>query len=228
MDMYEHFAQCYPREACGVIVENDVFIPCTNIAEAKDDFIMSHREFIKLSRKHKIKAIVHTHPDVPPIPSDSDIKSCNAIQIPYIIYSFPSMERYELQPSKIDLPLLGRQYEFGKYDCLEAVRDYYKFYNLAELRERSNYEDNWWVKGLDYFTQDHLQDWGFYKVEDLRPNDVLIFSVNSNIPNHCGVYVGNDQFYHHAFNRLSCEENLYPMWKKFLIGIYRYEKNSLF
>jgi cell wall-associated NlpC family hydrolase len=51
----------------------------------------------------------------------------------------------------------------------------------------------------------------------------LIFTMGANVPNHCGVYTGNDIFFHHAVNRLSCRENLYPLWKKYLTGIYRYE-----
>ena len=42
------------------------------------------------------------------------------------------------------------------------------------------------------------------------------------VNNHCGVYLGNDIFYHHAEERLSCRENLYPRWHKWLVGAYRY------
>jgi len=78
---------------------------------------------------------------------------------------------------------------------------------------------------FDYFNDKIISDWQHSPVSlnEIKENDVLIFRVFSNINNHCGVYLGNDIFYHHAENRLSCRENLYPQWKKWLVGAYRYE-----
>ena len=79
-------------------------------------------------------------------------------------------------------------------------------------------------KGIDYFCPDVIKNWGGQEVElsNLQENDVLIFRVQEEINNHCGVYLGNDIFYHHAVNRLSCRENLYPFWHQYLVGGYRY------
>ena len=83
--------------------------------------------------------------------------------------------------------------------------------------------DNWWDKGLDYFTEDYIGTWGFEKVEgNMKKGDLLIFTISSPVGNHCGVYLGDDIFYHHAENRLSCRENLYPFWKQYISGVYRY------
>ena len=73
-------------------------------------------------------------------------------------------------------------------------------------------------------TDEHIKEWGFNPVENnLQKNDLLIFSIEGSIPNHCGVYLGNDLFYHHMENRISCRENMYPLWKKFFKRAYRYE-----
>ena len=86
------------------------------------------------------------------------------------------------------------------------------------------FEDDWWDKNLDYFTKEIIADWKHepIELEDIEPNDVLIFQMMSPKNNHCGVYLGNDIFYHHAVNRLSCRESLYPAWHKSLTGAYRY------
>jgi len=77
-------------------------------------------------------------------------------------------------------------------------------------------------KGIDYFTEEMARNWNHEKVKTPQKNDVLIFAVDSEIPNHCAVYLGNDVIYHHARNRLSCRESLYPFWIKYLVGSYRY------
>ena len=54
--------------------------------------------------------------------------------------------------------------------------------------------------------------------------DLLYFNVQSNVPNHCGVYLDGDLLLHHAYNRLSCRELLYPFWAKHKTRILRNEK----
>ena len=73
-----------------------------------------------------------------------------------------------------------------------------------------------------HFSEDIIKNWGGVKVDTPQKNDVLIFKVKADVPDHCGVYLGNDIFFHHAENRLSCRENLYPFWAKYIVGIYRH------
>ena len=128
-----------------------------------------------------------------------------------------------LQPEKTTKPLYGRDYEFGVNDCFEAAKDYYISKGL-DIPSRPLFEDNWWEKGLNYFTDEYIATWGFKKVEgQMAEGDLLVFTIQSNVPNHCGVYLGSDIFYHHAEHRLSCRENLYPRWKKHITGVYRHE-----
>lgn len=225
-DIEKHFKECYPREGCGLlgVVKGKLkWFPCTNVAVDEDDFIIDSKEFIDISRRADITSVVHSHPDASNEPSEYDKISCNATGLPYHIFSYPEMELYTLNPEKVKKPLHGRLYKFGENDCLEAGLDYYKTQNI-NLPKRIPFEDNWWKKGLDYFNDDYIKTWGFEKVTDstMIKNDLLIFAVYSEVGNHCGVYLGNDIFFHHAENRLSCRENLYPSWMKHLIGVYRY------
>ena len=63
--------------------------------------------------------------------------------------------------------------------------------------------------GLNYF-DDLFEKFGFREVQDPKIGDGILFKVYCNVPNHCGIYLGEDVFLHHAINRISCRENLYP------------------
>lgn len=222
----EHFEVEYPKEACGilgVVKGKEVWYPCTNVAEDPyNNFVLDSSEYLKIKRSVDITAIVHSHPDAESTPSASDIDNCNALGIPYHIYSYPEMEVTVVKPKDKEEALSGREYKFGVLDCFEAARDYYKSIGIS-LPKRDAYEDDWWLKGKNYFNKEYINSWGFYEVQEPKKNDLIVLSVNSEVGNHCGVYLGNDVFFHHAVNRLSCKENLYPFWVKYITGIYRYD-----
>jgi proteasome lid subunit RPN8/RPN11 len=197
----EHFDKEYPREGCGVLAVQKgklKWFPCTNVAEDNEDFVINSAEYLKLSRTSDIVGIVHSHPDADCTPSESDIKYCNALGIKYYIFSYPEMELYTLEPTHNIKELYGREYEFGVADCFEAMRDYLASQQI-QIKPRLLFEDDWWKKGLNYFTDEVVKDWGFKPVllSEIQPNDMLVFNVFSDVPNHCGVYLGNEIFYHH-------------------------------
>ena len=225
-EIQEQFKKYYPREGCGVLAVSKgelKWFPCDNVATNQEDFIIDSRQYLDIAKRYDIVGIVHSHPDSSCEPSEADIKACNAIGKPYYIFSYPEMEMHLLEPQRDTKPLYGREYEFGVTDCFEAMRDYLQTQNI-EIPARAAFEDDWWERGLDYFTDEVIKDYGYSRVEgNMQENDVLIFTVRSVVGNHCGVYLGDDIFYHHAENRLSCRENLYPFWKKYLTGVYRYD-----
>ena len=223
-DILKHFEKQYPREACGIIgivKGKKEFFPCENVSDTDEDFVMSSTDYLNVKRKADIFAIVHNHPDASNEASEYDINCCNALGIPYYIYSYPDMELNIVEPKKLSNPLIGRIYEFGVRDCFEAARDWLAKENII-VPPRDPFEDDWWKKGLNYFSEKNLNDWNFYKVNTPEKNDIITFSVQSAVPNHCGVYINNDIFFHHAVGRISCRESLYPFWAKHLVGFYRY------
>ena len=225
-EIQEHFEKEYPREGCGVIgivQGKKKWFPCANIAEQDEDFIFSSSEYLSIKKQADIFAIVHSHPDASNEPSQHDIDCCNVLGIPYYIFSYPNMELNIIEPEIKAHPLIGRSYKFGVEDCFEALRDWLAKENII-IPPREPFEDNWWKKeNIDYFTEENIKNWNHKKVDSPQKNDVLIFKIKGKVANHCGVYLGNDIFFHHAENRLSCRENLYPFWAEHLVGIYRYD-----
>lgn len=224
----QHLKEWYPKEGCGVIgvVRGELkWFPCDNIAEKGTEFVIDSGQYITISQKCDIVGIVHSHPDASPEPSNFDIKYCNALGIPYYIFSYPEMDMFKLDPIRETKSLFGRDYELGVNDCFSAITDYYKSKDLTILKRPFHLpKDRWWIDGADYFTENNINTWGFNKVEGpMQEGDLLIFKVMSEVSNHCGVYIGEDLFYHHAINRISCRENLFPQWKKYIIGVYRYD-----
>ena len=222
----EHFDKEFPREGCGVLAVvkgKKQWFPVTNIAENSDDFIMDSEEYIKLLLTTDIIGIVHNHIGDSSEPGQTDKDYCNAMGIPYYIFSYPNMDLTIVQPETNTIDLYGREYKFGIRDCFEAMRDYLISKEIT-IPPRAAFEDDWYKRGIDYFCPDVIKNWGGkeIKLDELQENDVLIFRVQEEINNHCGVYIGNDIFYHHAVNRLSCRENLYPFWYPHLVGAYRY------
>jgi len=101
LEIYEHFKSEYPREGCGVIVNDNTFIPCTNIAEELDTFTICPEEFFDIKFKYNITAIVHNHINAPNTASESDLNNCKVLQIPYYIFSYPEMELNIVKPEEI-------------------------------------------------------------------------------------------------------------------------------
>lgn len=224
-EIQKHFEKEYPREGCGLILivkGKKKWFPCENLAKTEDNFILSSKDWFKAKQMGDIFAVVHSHPDDTNEPSQYDIDCCNAIGLPYYIFSYPEMELNVLEPKKHFSPLIGREYAFGTADCFEAMRDWLASKNI-NIPPRAAFEDYWWDKELNYFTEETISQWGFRKVEDAQVNDLLIFQASEKVPDHCGVYIGNDMFFHHCENRLSCRDSLYPFWHSKIVGIYRHE-----
>jgi len=217
-EIVEYFIDCYPEEGCGILLNQRgklKWVPCTNVAEDKENsFKIDPGEYIKASLSGEIYAIIHSHPDSTEGPSEKDIATSNFLNIPYIVFTIPELKKFTHVPKYKEAPLLGRTYEFGKNDCYSLVRDYYRE-KLGIILPSIEFEDDWWEKGLNYF-DDLYESFGFIEVEEPEVHDVITFNVYSNIPNHCGIYLGEGLFLHHAENRLSCRESIYSGWNKYI------------
>jgi proteasome lid subunit RPN8/RPN11 len=215
----------YPHEACGLVVAQNGrprIIICKNIAEdPRTNFRIDTHEYIEAAKIGEVIGVWHTHVDVPPNPSEADVAGCNASRLPWYILSvwnsedsLSCTEVLTLHPHETDQSYEGRTYLFGVSDCYTLVRDYYKNEFGIVLGEYPRIE-RFWEKGLDFFANGY-EEQGFKLLIDQEPEvgDLFIMQVGSTIPNHIGIYVGNDQMLHHCQGRLSRIDTYGGMWAK--------------
>lgn len=102
-EIFEHAAECAPRECCGLIVQdgnNKRYIRMKNISENENEFKMDELAFASAQSILKILYIVHSHYEEDSRPSEHDIINCNTIGIPYFIVSYPDKEYTILEPNE--------------------------------------------------------------------------------------------------------------------------------
>jgi len=219
-----HAHREFPKEACGVVIVykgKPKYVECTNISSIEDHFIINPVQYAALSDKTYL--IVHSH-TTGNEPSEHDISCLNTLRVPYLIYYIES-DTYGVYYPKNYNKLIGREYVFGEQDCFEAARDWYLAHDII-VPPRRKWVDNWWEHHYNYI-KDDISQWPLKQVDNPEYGDILTFKVDSSIENHLGVYLGDDMFYHHAVNRMSCVENIYPFWAEFLESIYRYDGASI-
>ena len=79
----------------------------------------------------------------------------------------------------------------------------------------SQYErdDNWWDNGQDLYSLERLRAEGFELIDgEPRRGDMILMQVRSPVPNHAGVYLGDDLMLHHLYGRLSEKAVYGGMW----------------
>lgn len=205
----QHAEAEYPKECCGLIVKQGkkkVYIPCVNQANEdaqNDEFVISGEDYAAAEDTGEILAVVHSHPEATTQPSVRDRAVCSAMEIPWIICSWPEGDIRTIVPE--EAPLEGRPFAHGtSWDCYGLIRDYYNRILNIKL---SDYEHNtfWWEEEGVSFYEDKHEEQGFVKVTDgsLKEHDVIVMQIRAKKPNHGGVYLGNNLMLHHMFGKLS-------------------------
>lgn len=206
----------FPKESCGVIAKvgrKAVPFACENIsADPEHQFLMNPEDYIAVSDKHEIIGIWHTHINITNQPSVADKVGCENSELPWMImnirktiddedYTFSDINI--ITPNGFELPYLERPYVFGVLDCYTLVRDYYKREFGVKLKDVFRIE-NWWTKGYNLF-EDSYKDVGFVDVQgdEFRVGDLLFLQIETDTPNHCAIYIGDDTILHHLYGRLS-------------------------
>jgi proteasome lid subunit RPN8/RPN11 len=212
------------REICGLIVSyrrKQIYKPCRNIASRDDEFIIDPIDYADIEDKYNITAIVHSHINVNPNPSQADLIEIEKHQLPFLIVNYPLNTHTVTFPSGYVAPYVGRPFVHGITDCYAIWRDYYQREYQIEMQDY--YRDaEWWLKGdnlyLDYYT-----DAGFIQVNDLKEGDIILMQVVSPVPNHCAVYLGNNIILHHVMNKVSSRDVYGGYWRKITTMILRHK-----
>lgn len=209
-----HAEREYPREACGLVViqkGRERFWACRNIEteQGKDRFRLAPDDWAAAEESGEIVRVIHSHPDLPALPSDADLVGCENSGVPWTILGIPSGAVYSWEPTGYQAPLVGRTFHHGILDCYTLCRDYYRLEHGIELPNYDR-EDEWWLKGQTLYL-DHFQEAGFFEIEvaDLRRGDAVLMSIgspHSPTPNHAAVYLGDQQILQHLQDRLSSRD----------------------
>lgn len=214
----QHAAACYPRESCGLLVVADgalTYVPCRNLADGEDHFIQSPEDYLKAERLGVIVGQVHSHPDeAAPIPSMADRHGCEASGLPWHIVSWPAGQWSYLEPEGYVLPLCGRPFVHGVLDCYSLIRDWFRLVRAVALPDFSR-ADKWWETGGNLYLE-NFEKAGFRCVKagpiaesdlaNLQIGDGLLMKLESGVPNHAALYMGNNKILHHLHGRLSSED----------------------
>lgn len=116
--------------------------------------------------------------------------------------------------------LVGRPFLHGVFDCYTLIKDYYRrnFSLILPTNLQRTWE--WWTQGENLYL-DNASKYGFYEVSEIKKHDVLIMKVQSPVPNHAAIYLGDNKILHHMGGRFSCEQELTPSLKFKISIIYR-------
>jgi len=211
-DIVAHAASVYPLESCGLIYSNagvPTYFPCRNISKDPNNFTIDPEDWVKCEELGEILKVVHSHPNLSPMPSQADLVSCEQSGLPWIIVSYPNVEFYEFTPSGYIAPLVGREFSTNVLDCLSIIRDYYK--QVLSIDIPNYYRDrDWFERGQNLFL-DRMGPAGFVQVEEPKEHDIILMRIGSPVPNHGGVLLGAGTLLHHQLNRLSCID-VYGGW----------------
>ena len=217
-----------PNESCGLLLNvrgKERYHPCHNLSAQSDEyFILDPEDYIKGSNLGTITAIIHSHPDTPPVASQADKMSCEQTKLPWYIVN-PKTETWGYyEPCGYKAPLLGRPWVWAVTDCWSLIVDWYKEERGIELLD---YER---PTRIEEFTDDpvferYLPSRGFRLLKPDEPlinGDVLAMSILGKGLNHVGIFLDGDVL-HHSADRLSCREPYNPWLLKCTGGRYRYD-----
>ena len=214
-----HAKKCGENECCGFVIDNKIYMPCTNISPTPTEtFEISPDDWIQAETLGEITAIVHSHPNGQPILSEADQIYQQQTAVDWWIVCDNQIHKF-----RYIKPLLGREFEHGKTDCLTIVRDAYM---LAGI-DLPDYEraDDWWHNGQNLYL-DLLPKNGFERVgaEDIQEGDIILVCLGSETPNHAAVYIGNQYILHHCPDRLSKRDLYGGFWRNYTHSIWRHKQ----
>lgn len=233
-EIAEHAIAEYPKESCGIIVNNE-YLPHKNLAsDPKMDFKIDSSVW----PRHKIQAVVHSHilteprvvGDPPDCPSGLDMARQIGTAVPWGITLTDGQNGW--QPfwfgDQCDIPPFeGRVFRHNVTDCYALVRDWFRKEKNVKLPPYPR-DPGWWKLGAD---GPNLLMRGVkemkaeeVKLEDIQPGDVMLFQTDGiKVPNHCGIYVGDGKILHHMYGKLSCTESVARLVNLFGHSYWRYE-----
>nr|WP_301302405.1 Mov34/MPN/PAD-1 family protein [Methylorubrum extorquens] len=226
-----HALRDYPKEACGLLVDG-AYLPCINYAtDPERDFVIAAFIQKKLREEgREIQAVIHSHPDGPLFPSESDMIGQISMDLPWVIIPTNGEECADpiIWGDTVDQgPILERPFRHGVTDCYELVRHTFAagkdelarqgvtsewMLEPVELRPQAR-ADGWWdasVEATHRSLYDDFRNVGFREIKqsEVLPGDCFLMKLGHKFAtlNHGGIYVGSNLILHHLPTRVSRRE----------------------
>ncbi len=175
---------------------------------------MDPNDYLLASKAGTITHIIHSHVNEPATPSQPDLVACEATNLPWIIVSVPTNTWATCKPKGYKAPLIGREYSYGILDCYSLIRDWYRDVLKIEIMDFTREEEGWWKTGGNMYME-NISKAGFEIIPqgaELEKGDIIIMQLGKSlVPNHAGVYLGNNIMLHHLMDRLSSRD-VYGGW----------------
>lgn len=208
-----HAERDFPRESCGLVVVRkgrERYIPCRNIADHNEHFVIHPEDQAAAEDAGEVVTVVHSHPNIPAIPSQADLVGCERSGVPWLIVNWPTGAAHEFFPTGYKAPLYGREFSHGVLDCYTFIQNYFSEVLNITLPDFDR-PDEWWLKGHDLYMGGFASA-GFVNAEGpLRQHDCFLMRCASPVPNHGAVYLGDGLIGHHQTGRLSSRD-VYGGW----------------
>lgn len=203
--IFEEAKAGYPNEVVWVITESGCY-QVDNVHEDPENHFRISLEDLLDAFLDGLQAIVHSHPDIPDMPSERDMRGQLDTNVPWGIVSTDGKNCLPIVwwgNGVVRTPLIGRGFRHGVTDCYALIRDYYAQEHGIYLPEYPRSWE-WWRKGQDLYSQG-FPEAGFRRfdpdVEPPQEGDMWFSQIRSDVPNHGGVYLGDETILHHVTAR---------------------------
>lgn len=197
----------YPNESVFIITRDHGCEKVDNVSKTPDkDFQVKSGDMVR-AYSGGLLAIIHSHPDGPDYPSEADMRGQERTGVPWGILCTDGTHTLPITWWGDDVempPLEGRTFRHGITDCYSLIRDFYRDRLGITLPVGArNWE--WWLNGQDLY-KDNFAGAGFRVVdydngESPKPGDVWLSQIRSPVPNHGGVYLGDEMILHHPTSK---------------------------
>lgn len=124
---------------------------------------------------------------------------------------------------------VGIDFNHGSTDCYGLVRKVYEEVFHIVLRDYAR-PDNWWDHPETYnLYMDNFEAEGFKLVDSDQPRtweigDLILMAIQSTVPCHAAIYIGNGKILHHFYGRKSSIENYCRVWKNTTVAVIRHKE----
>ena len=205
-----HAKEEAPKESVGlvcIVKGREKYFPCKNIADEPElHFCLDPNDYLKCEQLGQIIAVIHSHPKTNEGPSEADKVACERNNLPWFVVN-PNTEKWGYyEPSGFKLPYVGRQWAHGIIDCFSLCKDWYERELGIKFKEY-NRQDDWWHKGENlYISNFEKEGMKEVPIEEIQFGDMILMSIESPVPNHAAIYLGENLILHHVQNRLSSRD----------------------